>query len=88
MDYFLKNKQVKLNISVTVLITPTYLFHPNIGAIVQPIDMAQMINILSKAVFFVKGFALKPLTITLYLSKAMKVIVQMDVHPNNDPNIP
>lgn len=66
----------------------TYLFHPNIGAMVQPTDIAQIISILSNAVFLVRGCALNPLTITLYLSKAINVMVQIDAQPHNEPNIP
>lgn len=65
-----------------------YLFHPNKGAIVHPTDIAQMSKILNIAVFFVSGWALKPLTMTLYLSKAMKVIVQIEPQPKSEPNIP
>lgn len=66
----------------------SYLFQPNNGAMVQPTDMAQIKIILSMAVFLVSGWALNPFTITLYRSKAMNVMVQIDPQPKRDPNMP
>lgn len=42
-------------------------------------------RILSIAPPMVSGLPAKPLTITLYLSKAIKVIDQMEPHPKSDP---
>lgn len=55
---------------------------------VHPIENKYTRSILSKAPLVVRGFALKPLTITLYLSNAIMVMVQIEVQPNSDPNIP
>lgn len=55
---------------------------------VHPMDMAQINRIRNIAVFFVNGVALNPLTITLYRSKAMKTMVQIEAHPHSEPNMP
>lgn len=65
-----------------------YLFQPNTGAMVHPTENNQTRRILSIALLFVNGLALKPLTMTLYLSKAIMVMVHIDAQPNKDPNIP
>lgn len=58
------------------------------GAMVQPTENAQTRKILSMAPFFVKGLALRPLTITLYLSRAIMVMVQIETQPKSEPNMP
>lgn len=63
----------------------SYRFHPNIGARVQANENIQMPNIRRRAPLTPIGLADKPLTITLYLSNAIIVIVQMEPHPNREP---
>lgn len=65
----------------------TYLFHPKNGKETHTIDNIHTNIILIMADPFVMGFADNPLTITLYRSNAIIVIVQMDTLPNNDPSI-
>lgn len=66
----------------------TYRFHPNAGAIVQASEKSQMPSSRRRAPFMVIGLADKPLTITLYLSNAIIVIVHMETHPNREPAKP
>ena len=63
-----------------------YRFHPNIGAIVQIMAQTQRPIMRIIAPVIVKGFPAKPFTITLYLSKAIIHIVQMEPHPNREPS--
>lgn len=60
-------------------------FQPNSGAIVQASENAQIPNMRKRAPLILIGLADKPLTITLYLSNAIIVIVQMEPHPNREP---
>lgn len=64
-----------------------YLFHPNIGKMVQTTPQIQRPIILRIAPLIVSGLPASPLTMTLYLSKEIIVIVQMEAHPNKDPVI-
>lgn len=60
-------------------------FQPNNGANVQAKEKNQIPSMRRRAPLMDIGLPDKPLTITLYLSNAIIVIVQMEPHPNREP---
>lgn len=74
-----------IQVLVYVLYEPliyTCLFQPSMGAAVQIPEKSQIPRIRRRAPVMFIGFAANPLTITLYLSKAIAVILHIETHPN------
>lgn len=67
------------------LFSTHYLFQPTIGSIVHNPANDQMNKISRSALFVVSGFPDNPLTMTLYRSKAMSVIDQIEAQPQIEP---
>lgn len=65
--------------------TAVYLFQPKNGGAVHAMTLTQTSAMFLTATLLVRGLAAIPLTMTLYLSVAIRVIDQIEAQPNRDP---
>lgn len=79
--------RIRFNFSNNIQENKVYRPHPNNGARVHASENNQTPRTRSRAPLIVIGLAAMPFTITLYRSKAIAVMVQMETHPKSEPPV-